>query len=242
MLEKALNEWMDSHPRIAHHREKWLWLWKMVVYHRPEHNCRMRGNKSLFALLPEGKTLFKSKGNGLAIGNLSSQILANFYFNEFDRHIDDYCKEHGILYARYMDDMIFTGEKKALLKAISVVRKELVPLCLSLSANKVHIQKSYQSFSAIARTYCRGRVYVSNRTVHNAFMTIRNCGLLLKSVPDADRPAALKRMASRVNSYFGFMKYCKSYAIRRNMWCEIVDVTHRDVWCKNMNAIYVKKR
>mgnify|MGYP003309341783 CR=1 FL=1 len=242
MLKKALNVWMDSRPRLAYHREKWLWLWEKVVTHRPEKNCRKRGNTALFEQLPEGKTLFKSNGHGLAIGNLSSQILANFYFSDFDKNIERYCKTNKILYARYMDDMIFTGKKEQLLALINVVKEELLNLNLTLSDNKIHIQKAYQSFSSIGRTYCRGRTYISNRTVYNAFRAIRSGNKLIQKQSSFERNDAITRYVSRINSYFGFMKGCKTYAIKWNMWREVSEIIGNYVWCKNMRVIYVKKK
>lgn len=238
MLQPALNAYMDTHPKLARHRDEWLSLWKIVVYHRPELNCRKRGNTALFDLLPEGKSLFKSNGRGLAIGNLSSQILANFYFALFDHHLLTHCAHYNIHYARYMDDMIFTSNnKRALLLTINVVRTELFHLNMRLSDHKIHIQRSFQSFSAIGRTFCRGRVYISNRTVHNAFRTIRHINMLIADgslIP-------IRRAVAKINSYYGFMHDSKSYGIRWRMWNEISVKLKKCIYSKRMRSVHIRK-
>ena len=50
----------------------------------------------------------------LPTGALTSAHIANYAFKVFgiDREITDYCNENGINYSRYMDDLIFSAEKK----------------------------------------------------------------------------------------------------------------------------------
>ena len=50
----------------------------------------------------------------LPTGGLTSAHIANYAFKVFgiDREITDYCNENGINYSRYMDDLIFSAEKK----------------------------------------------------------------------------------------------------------------------------------
>lgn len=52
--------------------EWWLQLIKKVIFNRPELNCIIKGDKKLFNKLPNSKTLFKSNGKGLPLGNLTS--------------------------------------------------------------------------------------------------------------------------------------------------------------------------
>ena len=71
--------------------------------------------------LPSNKSLFSlPKDKGLAIGNLTSQIFANFYMSFFDDWI---CSIKGIEYGRYVDDIILiSSDKKLLLKLIPKIR------------------------------------------------------------------------------------------------------------------------
>jgi len=54
-------------------------------------------------------------GRGMPIGNLTSQIFANIYLNEFDRYVRNYIKPNG--YIRYGDDvaMLFANRRAAYL-------------------------------------------------------------------------------------------------------------------------------
>lgn len=57
-------------------------LVEKVVFNDPEQNCHIKGRRSDWDGLPPSKSLFTSgKGKGLPIGNLTSQIFANFYLN-----------------------------------------------------------------------------------------------------------------------------------------------------------------
>jgi len=63
-------------------------LCRKVIFNDPTKNCIIKGNKKDWENLPENKSLFHSPPNcGLPIGNLTSQIFANFYMNEFDHFI-----------------------------------------------------------------------------------------------------------------------------------------------------------
>jgi hypothetical protein len=86
--------------------------------------------------------LFNPKG--VPIGNLTSQLFANVYMNEFDQFIKSKLKiEH---YARYTDDFIIVStSKETLTKLIEPINKFLEEeLRLSLHPEKVQILKYHQ--------------------------------------------------------------------------------------------------
>jgi len=73
----------------------------------------------------EGDNLFsQTRKRGLTIGNLTSQLFANFYLNDFDRFIKE---ELGMKkYVRYMDDCLIFGESKEELRIIENKLKEFI--------------------------------------------------------------------------------------------------------------------
>ncbi len=79
-------------------------------------------------------------GNGLPLGNLTSQLLVNIYLNEFDRFVKQ--KLRVKYYIRYADDfVIFSQNKDYLEKLIHQVENFLVTrLMLMLHPNKVSIE------------------------------------------------------------------------------------------------------
>jgi hypothetical protein len=72
--------------------------------------------QALFDALPDHKTLFRNeRGKGIAIGNLFSQIFANYYLNDLDWFVDAITPYHG----RYVDDFyLIHADKQTLLDAI----------------------------------------------------------------------------------------------------------------------------
>jgi len=83
-----------------------LWLLRLILFHEPTENCRLRGaRRADFLRLPAHKTLFRaSAGCGLPIGNQTSQFGANVYLDALDQFIKHELKAR--YYVRYCDDMV----------------------------------------------------------------------------------------------------------------------------------------
>ena len=78
-------------------------LCRKVIYHDSANHCIIKGNKADWDNLPRDKSLFYTPDNcGLPIGNLTSQVFANFYMNSFDHFIKHNLKTS--YYGRYVDD------------------------------------------------------------------------------------------------------------------------------------------
>jgi len=69
-------------------------------------------DKDIVNLLKE--VIFSFKPNGLPLGNLTSQLFANVYLNEFDQFIKHKLKIKR--YIRYADDFVILSENKDYLK------------------------------------------------------------------------------------------------------------------------------
>ena len=96
--------------------EEILWLARTIIFHDCARDIppKIQSPATLFAKLPAEKSLFKiSKGNGLPIGNLTSQFFANVYLNELDQFVKHKLKAR--YYLRYVDDfIILSSDKKKL--------------------------------------------------------------------------------------------------------------------------------
>lgn len=57
-----------------------------------------------------------TKGKGLPLGNLTSQLLVNIYMNEFDQFIKHTL--HAKYYIRYADDFVFLSSERAWLESL----------------------------------------------------------------------------------------------------------------------------
>jgi RNA-directed DNA polymerase len=80
---------------------------------------------SLWDDLPKYKSLFHSPSEcGLPIGNLTSQVFANFYFNDFDYFIKETL--HNRHYGRYVDAFVLLHpDRKHLSSLIPIIENYL---------------------------------------------------------------------------------------------------------------------
>lgn len=78
---------------------------------------------------------------GLPIGNLTSQLFANFYLNDFDHYVREELRHP--FYIRYMDDVIVFAETKESLKhAANQILSELNKIRLIPNEKKNYIKKN----------------------------------------------------------------------------------------------------
>ena len=122
-------------------KEKILTLCKTLLEHNPAKNCLIKGSSKDWDDLPRDKSLFFSKqGCSLPIGNLTSQIFANFYMNSFDHFMKSTLRLK--YYGRYVDDFIIIHEDKHYLKKLIVTIREFLinTLNLTLHPKKIFLQ------------------------------------------------------------------------------------------------------
>lgn len=80
------------------------------------------------------RIIFEYEGDGLPIGNYTSQYWANFYLSELDHHMKE--RMHCVWYFRYMDDIVIIGWDKAYLKrCLTEIRKVTEPWGLEIKDN-----------------------------------------------------------------------------------------------------------
>lgn len=191
-----------------------LWLTKMIVMHCPEKNCAIKGDRRMWTRLPTDKSLFTSGDDyGLPIGNLTSQMFANFYLSGIDRWIKARFRHYG----RYVDDFyIVSRNKKALLGVLSKIRKRLKErLGVTLHPRKVYLQHYTKGVTFTGSTSKMKRLYIGNRTVDNMQRAIHEQNTV------KDKQAHTEVFVNRMNSYLGFMLHYRSYAIRRRLMMEV---------------------
>ena len=217
--------------------EEVLWLVRMIVEHCPEKNCKRKGDLRLWDILPEGKSLFQNGDKyGMAIGNLTSQIFANYYMSGLDKWL---FKIEGICYGRYVDDFILiAGEKDKLLELLPQIREYLRQhLGLELHPQKVYLQPIRHGVKYLGTVIKQGRLYAGNRTVSNAINLVRE----FNKIKDKERH--IEQFAQRYNSYMGYLEHRKSYAIRWKIWNELSDDTKRYVYLTDkMSVLKVRNR
>lgn len=134
---------------------------------------------------------------GLAIGNVTSQILAIFYLNRIDHLIKEKlgCK----YYIRYMDDgVIFDYDKERLRYIKNVIEKELVKEKLELN-KKTNIYKLSSGFTFIGYRFILRNNKLIIR-INNKVKTRIKRKIKYLSIYDKDKLVRVKA------SYYGYMK------------------------------------
>ena len=191
-------------------------LCEIVLMNKPSENCVIRGKPSDWDGLPKDKSLFYSPPDcGLPIGNLSSQVFANFYLNVFDHFV-----KHDLgmkYYGRYVDDFVLVHESREYLASlIPVIRKFLDDeLALELHPKKIYLQHFSHGVSYLGAVIKPNRVYVGKRTKGNFYDAImRHNAVVAGRVPSI---AECEAFRASVNSYLGVMGHFDTRRLRRSM-------------------------
>lgn len=193
-------------------KECLIYLSRITVFHLPQEHCIRNSPSQLWDKIPNNKSLFGNHPHkGMPIGNLPSQLIANFYMSFFDEFVLSLGFKY---YERYADDFVIVHRDKAfILEAIPLFERFLWDkLKLKLHPDKRYLQHYTKGIQFVGAVIKMDRIYVGNRTIRNAVQTIRHINKELETGEEL-----LPGMMSSLNSYFGFMGKRKSYAIRRKI-------------------------
>jgi hypothetical protein len=187
-----------------------------VVFNDPTKNCIIKGSKNDWKELPKSKSLFSTPENcGLPIGNLTSQVFANFYMNPFDHFIK---KDIGIkYYGRYVDDFVLIHPDKEYLKMLLPEIKRYLKenLMLELHPDKVYLQHFSKGVKFLGAVIKPNRTYIANRTKGNFYRAIEKQNAIARDHKPTKEE--LETFLSSMNSYLGILKHYKTYKLRKKM-------------------------
>ncbi|MCL2040754.1 MAG: reverse transcriptase/maturase family protein [Bacteroidales bacterium] len=193
-----------------------LEICRIIINNNPTQNVIIKGNKNNWDGLPADKSLFHSPKNcGLPIGNLTSQVFANFYMNDFDHYVKNTL---GIrYYGRYVDDFVIVHENKDFLKTLIPKLSDflLSKLRLTLHPRKIYLQKYDKGVKFLGVIIKPFRLYIANRTKGSFYAAIER----QNEIAGEHRPTKeeQKYFQSSLNSYLGIMKHYKTYTLRKRM-------------------------
>jgi hypothetical protein len=190
------------------HEKDWLDLCNQILFHDPTKNVYIKSDPSLLKLIPPHKSLFAANGNGLPIGNLSSQFFANIYLNELDQYAKHRLKIKHMV--RYVDDIvIFDKDPKKLHSYVGALddyaRKTLD---IHFHPNKIEINSldvGFKMLGFVVRPRCR---YIRQETVRRAKNKI-------KIMCDRQNPKVETRAVA--NSYLGIFGQANSWQERKKL-------------------------
>jgi hypothetical protein len=197
-------------------------LCQKIIFNDPAKNCIVKGSSSDWDGLPRNKSLFHSPPNcGLPIGNLTSQVFANFYLNSFDHFME---KQVGRgYYARYVDDFIVvSGNKAFLMGLIEKVNHYLTEKNkLTLHPKKIYLQHCTKGVKFLGAVIKQNRVYISNKTKGNIYEALKKHNQNLQLNGNIEQSMIAFR--STINSYLGLLKHFKTYRIRQKIVTNLFD-------------------
>jgi len=205
-------------------RDLMLSLCQKIIYNDPTQGCIIKGKLSDWEGLPKDKSLFHARPYcGLPIGNLTSQVFANFYMNSFDHFI-----KHDVglrFYGRYVDDSIFVHESKDYLQALIPKVDEFLQekLRLTLHPKKIYLQHYSLGVKFLGVVIKPHRIYITNRTKGNFYAAIEKQNSVVRNNPPSQQEKLT--FLSSINSYLGIMKHYKTYRLRKKML-----LTHLSPW------------
>lgn len=183
-----------------------------IIYNCPQKNCIKKSPESAWDDLPKDKSLFSCDDyHGLPIGNLSSQIFANFYLSNFDKLME---KRFNGYYGRYVDDFfIIHNNKEEILTIIPKLREYLIKKYeVKLHQRKIYIQHYKKGTKFTGSIVFHNRTYISNRTIGNLYKRINQA-----KIDDLNNKFNIEYYLHSFNSYLGFMKPHNSYNIRKKI-------------------------
>ena len=224
-----------------------LGLIRQTIQNDSTKDCVIKGKRSDWEGLPPDKSLFTAKKNcGLPIGNLTSQLFANIYLNEFDHYVK---RDLGIKhYGRYVDDFVLVHQDKEYLRSlIPVIRRYLASTMeVKLHSKKIYLQhfrKGVQYLGAVIKPH---RIYVVSRIKGNCYAAIDRYNQIVRDhKPNQEE---IESFISSMNSYLGIIQHFKSYSLRKIMllkyvsawWWNHVYISGGYRYLKSSHSINVK--
>ena len=206
ILEKQLARYITE--------EWWMGLCSMILNHDPTRSVKIKSSPALMRKVPSHKSLFNADGQGLPIGNLSSQFFANVYLDP----LDQYAKHQlGMRYfIRYVDDIVMLGNNSARLhktkQRLDSFLKDNLALHLHPNKSEINrIERGINFLGYITRPHAR---YVRRSTIRHAYDKVDDLG------PVCDD----KKVQATANSYFGLMRKANAWKERKRYALKLEEI------------------
>jgi retron-type reverse transcriptase len=142
-----------------------------------------------------------SSGIGLPLGNLTSQLFANIYMNEFDQFIKHRLKAK--YYLRYADDFIVLSQNRAYLENILPATREFLKHRLKLDTrqDKISIKSIASGVDFLGWTHFTDHRVLRTTTKKRMFRNIK--------IKEGD--------AKTIQSYLGLVSYGNGWKLRQKI-------------------------
>lgn len=206
---KAINRFRDFGSSVSENGTRACWVLKCDIkkfFASIDHVTlkkilvRHIDDKDLLELLENIISSFNTEGKqgeGLPLGNLTSQLLVNIYMNEFDQFVKHKLKAK--YYIRYADDFVFLHEDKKYLEDLVPQISEFLEgrLKLTLHPNKLFLKTLASGVDFLGRVHFPEHRVLRTTTKRRMF----------KKLSQSDKSETLI-------SYLGLLGHGDTYGIR----------------------------
>lgn len=213
LIWEIVSDFLEEHYH-GEDKDCLLYLLRITIFNHPEEACIRKSPVSYWIGLPPNKSLFGSDPDrGMAIGNLPTQLLANFFATCLDLYIMKKLGYDGD-YLRFVDDFaIVTVNLPKLKDDIPFIDHYLnEQMLLTLHPKKRYLQHYSKGIPFVGAVIKPGRIYISNRTRGNLYRCIHKYNGYAR---DGMAPFVAEKFIASLNSYFGLMIHYDTYGVRR---------------------------
>lgn len=154
----------------------------------------------------------KTDKTGLPLGNVTSQLFANIYMNEFDQFVK---RKLGVkYYLRYSDDfIILSRDKNELLDFIPLIREFLRrKLILCLHEDKIILRKYSQGIDFLGYVVLPYHRVLRTKTKRRIFKKVKARKRELEAGAISERS-----FNQSLQSYFGVLKHCCGEKVKKEI-------------------------
>lgn len=158
------------------------------------------------------KSYKKEENRGIPLGNVTSQLFANIYLNEFDRFVKHELKIR--YYIRYCDDFIILRENKENLIGLVQKINDFLDrgLNLSLHSDKIIIRGYRQGIDFLGYVVLPYHIVLRTKTKRR----------ILKKIKQRKKQLKQKLIIGglfnqSLQSYLGILKHCRGYNIKKEL-------------------------
>ena len=148
----------------------------------------------------------------MPIGNLTSQIFANIYMNEFDQFVRHELKVK--YYARYTDDFVIISESKEYLEGLLPKLQKFLSekLKLELHPNKITIRKYHEGIDFLGYVIFPYYKLLRAKTKRRILRNIRK---KMRSFQEGH--LSKEKLNSSLQSYLGVLSHADTYELTQNL-------------------------
>ena len=200
------------------HKDILINLTRVTVMHHPERNCILNTDPKKWLGLARNKSMFTcGEDRGEPIGNLTTQLFANFLLSFFDMFVSFVFRHKSYSYARFVDDFVLVCDDIGfMMQAVPRLEAFLRDcLLLELHKDKRYIQPVSHGVKFVGAVIKPGRTYLSNKTRARMLERIHGFNSLIEEKEELT-VLDCQRIEQVLNSYLGFCKPHRTYRMRRS--------------------------